>query len=113
MMACLHAGSSSSACLNAVQASSTGQTVRIVAGPDPEAPGRWHLCVEDQGTGIPEDIRSKIFLPYFTTKPDGNGIGLAMASKVVRLHGGQLSVESEPGRGSRFDVSLPGLAAAS
>ena len=70
---------------------------------------RVSLIVEDTGIGMTEDVRKKIFLPYFTTKPEGNGIGLAMASKVVRLHGGELTVESEVGRGSRFHATLPGL----
>ena len=96
---------------NAVQASHNGQTVRIRVGPVHNNPGRWRLTVEDDGVGIPPELRKKIFLPYFTTKPEGNGIGLAMASKVVRLHGGELTVESEVGRGSRFHAVLPGLVA--
>jgi signal transduction histidine kinase len=74
-------------------------------------PDRWRLTVEDEGVGIPPELRSKIFLPYFTTKPEGNGIGLSMASKVIRLHGGELTVESEVGRGSRFHAIMPGLVA--
>ena len=75
--------------------------------------GRSHarmrrLSVEDEGTGIPEVIREKIFTPYFTTKPDGNGVGLAMVSKVVKIHGGQILLDSEVGRGSRFTAVMPG-----
>ncbi|HSW44187.1 MAG TPA: HAMP domain-containing sensor histidine kinase [Phycisphaerae bacterium] len=94
---------------NAVQASQAGQTVRVRVEPVPQALGRWRLTVEDDGVGIPAELQKKIFLPYFTTKPEGNGIGLAMASKVVRLHGGDLVVESEVGRGSRFHITLSGL----
>ncbi len=93
---------------NAVQASQAGQVVQIRADLVPESPSRWRLTVEDEGVGIPPELRKKIFLPYFTTKPEGNGIGLAMASKVIRLHGGDLAVESEVGRGSRFHATLPG-----
>jgi len=96
---------------NAVQASQAGQTVHIRVAPALEAPDRWRLTVEDEGVGIPSELRSKIFLPYFTTKPEGNGIGLSIASKVVRLHGGELTVESEVGRGSRFHAIMPGLVA--
>jgi signal transduction histidine kinase len=96
---------------NAVQASQAGQTVRVRVAPAPEGPDRWRLTVEDQGVGIPPELRSKIFLPYFTTKPEGNGIGLSIASKVVRLHGGELTFESEVGRGSRFHAIMPGLVA--
>lgn len=94
---------------NAVQASEKGQSVRVTAEPLPDTHGRWRLSVEDHGVGIPRELHHKIFLPYFTTKPDGNGIGLAMANKVVRLHGGELKVQSEPGQGSRFDALMPGL----
>jgi signal transduction histidine kinase len=94
---------------NAVQASDTGQSVRVTAEPLPDKHGRLRLTVEDHGVGIPPELHHKIFLPYFTTKPDGNGIGLAMANKVVRLHGGELKVQSEPGKGSRFDALMPGL----
>jgi len=94
---------------NAVQASASHQVVRMKAERVPEEPGRWCFSVEDQGAGIPAELREKIFEPYFTTKRDGNGIGLAMVTKVVRLHGGQLSVESEVGRGSRFEAMMPGV----
>ncbi len=96
---------------NAVQASEAGQEVRVSARAAAEGRGRWRLAVADQGVGIAPELRHKVFLPYFTTKPEGNGLGLAMANKVVRLHGGQLTVESEPGRGSRFEADLPGLVA--
>jgi signal transduction histidine kinase len=96
---------------NAAQASEAGQEVRISASPLAEARGRWRLSVLDHGAGISAELKRKIFLPYFTTKPEGNGLGLAMANKVVRLHGGQLTVDSAPGRGSRFDAELPGLVA--
>ena len=95
---------------NAVQASTSGQVVRIRAESDSQGRGRWQLTVEDEGVGIPPELHRKIFVPYFTTKPEGNGIGLTMANKVVRLHGGQLTVESEVGSGSRFSAVMPGLA---
>ena len=94
---------------NAVQASRAGQTVRARAAPVAGNPGQWQLGVEDDGPGVPPEIRDKIFMPYFTTKPGGNGVGLAIASKVVKLHGGKLTVESEPGQGSRFVATMPGL----
>ncbi len=94
---------------NAVQASQPGQTVRIKVRPLAESPGRWQIDVEDDGTGIPRELVDRIFEPYFTTKPDGNGVGLAMASKVMKIHGGQLTVESQAGKGSRFAATLPGL----
>ena len=93
---------------NAVQASAAGQSVRARVAPA-DKPGQWQLSVEDDGPGVPREIRDKIFMPYFTTKPGGNGVGLAIASKVVKLHGGKLTVESEVGHGSRFVATMPGL----
>ena len=94
---------------NAVQASRESQVVRVAVDLVPETAGRWQLTVEDQGAGIPPDLQDKIFTPYFTTKPDGGGVGLATASKVVNTHGGELTLESEPDQGSRFTAVMPGL----
>jgi two-component system NtrC family sensor kinase len=67
------------------------------------------LVVEDTGHGIPAELRERIFEPFFTTKPTGRGggLGLSVCLEIVRLHGGTITVESEVGRGSRFEVRLP------
>jgi two-component system sensor histidine kinase HydH len=65
------------------------------------------VAVIDRGSGIgPQDIDA-IFNPFFTTKPQGTGLGLAIVSKIVDGHGGKITVESEPGKGSIFRVLLP------
>ena len=68
-------------------------------------------CVEinviDHGSGIAPDKIETIFNPFFTTKQDGVGLGLAIVSKIVDGHGGKMTVDSEPGKGSTFRVSLP------
>jgi len=65
------------------------------------------ITVDDNGPGVPSELRERIFYPFFTTKERGSGVGLAMAQKIVASHGGNLSVES-PGRpGARFRVRLP------
>jgi two-component system NtrC family sensor kinase len=65
--------------------------------------------VEDDGVGIPPEVVERIFDPFFTTKPvgEGSGLGLGIAYEIVRRHGGEISVSSEPGQGSRFRVQLP------
>lgn len=65
------------------------------------------ITVEDNGTGIPEDQLQKVFEPYFTTKIDGTGLGLAMTYKVVKEHGGDIRVQSELGLGTCFTITLP------
>jgi signal transduction histidine kinase len=63
--------------------------------------------VRDEGPGIPPEILSKIFDPYFTTKSRGSGLGLTIAFSAVKKHGGCISVSSLPGKGTSFSVYLP------
>ncbi|HHJ51687.1 MAG TPA: sensor histidine kinase, partial [Caldithrix abyssi] len=57
--------------------------------------------------GIPPDIREKIFNLYFTTKSTGTGVGLSIVQRIVEEHGGTITVESEPGKGTVFKLILP------
>jgi CheY-like chemotaxis protein len=70
------------------------------------------LTIADSGPGIPDDIIDQIFEPYFTTKKDGTGLGLATSHAIVIEHGGQITVSSPPGQGAIFQVSIPGVEAA-
>ena len=90
--------------VNAAQASARGGAVTVKT----RAAGRTvEISVIDRGQGIdPKDLGS-IFNPFFTTKPTGVGLGLAIVSKIVDEHGGKITVESERGRGSVFRVLLP------
>jgi signal transduction histidine kinase len=90
--------------LNAVQASPAGGAVTVKTRPAGEA---VEISVIDRGAGIEPKHLENIFNPFFTTKPDGVGLGLSIVSKIVDQHGGTMSVESEAGRGSVFRVYLP------
>jgi len=69
---------------------------------------RIEISVMDNGNGIPEEIRNKIFQPFFTTKPtgEGTGLGLSLSYDIVKAHGGELKVESLKGVGSEFIIRL-------
>ena len=72
------------------------------------APGRYlRLTIADNGPGIPAEHLPRVFDPYFTTKQQGHGIGLATVFSIVRKHRGQVSVESAPGKGATFHILLP------
>jgi signal transduction histidine kinase len=74
--------------------------------------GRVCLDVIDTGCGISEATRARLFQVFFSTKPGGNGLGLPTVRKIVEGHGGTIQCESEPGRGTRFTISLPAAPAA-
>jgi PAS domain S-box-containing protein len=65
------------------------------------------ISIQDEGVGIPAENLEKIFDPYFTTKPNCNGLGLTTAYSIIRKHDGYITVSSEPGKGSTFNVYLP------
>jgi signal transduction histidine kinase len=64
------------------------------------------ISIKDHGTGIEPEARERIFHLYYTTKPDGNGIGLAQAFRAVQLHNGQITFDSQPRRGATFHIRL-------
>ena len=65
------------------------------------------IAVKDNGKGIPETDFNKIFMPFYTTKSSGSGIGLALVQKIALVHGGSVSVNSKEGKGSTFRLFLP------
>jgi signal transduction histidine kinase len=94
--------------LNGVQAMPQGGTLSIRASKEDD---EIMVEVRDQGSGIPAEIRDKIYDLYFTTKKTGTGIGLAMTYKVMQLHHGSVDFESGDGRGTSFRLRLPLLGA--
>ena len=90
--------------LNGAQAMAEGGKLKVRLAED----GRMALLsIHDQGGGIPDDVRDKIFDLYFTTKKDGSGIGLAMTYRIVELHNGSIEVESDATRGTTFTLRFP------
>ena len=103
--------------LNAIQAMPDGGIIRISAQNLslretnkvlPLPPGKYVLLsIADQGKGIPEKYRARIFEPYFTTKESGTGLGLATSQSIIRKHGGYLTFDSRLNAGTTFCVYLP------
>jgi signal transduction histidine kinase len=95
--------------LNGAQAMSQGGELHVTVREE----GRMAAIeISDSGSGIPPDIRAKIFDLYFTTRKDGSGIGLAMTYRIIQLHNGSIEVQSEQNIGSTFTLKLPLLASA-
>src|SRR5690606_5368781 len=74
-----------------------------------EENGMFVISIQDDGAGIPENVRPKIFDPFFTTKPigQGTGLGLAISYGIIKDHKGVIEVTSEEGRGSNFSIKIP------
>jgi signal transduction histidine kinase len=90
--------------LNAAQASAESGAITVKTR---AVDGTAEVAVIDRGPGVDPKIMEQIFNPFFTTKPDGVGLGLAIVSKIVDEHGGRITVESEPAKGTVFRVYLP------
>lgn len=92
--------------INAIQAMPDGGDIFIDVY---EKDGFTNLSIKDTGRGIEQEIVDRIFDPFFTTKENGTGLGLAITAKIVQAHEGLIRVESYPGRGSEFVISIPSL----
>jgi two-component system sensor histidine kinase HydH len=91
-------------CLNAIAAMGPGGVLRIAL----EKRGdHVRILFADTGIGIPREDLPRVFDPYFTTRSSGTGLGLAIVRKIVEAHGGEVRLESEPGRGTKAVVTLP------
>jgi signal transduction histidine kinase len=90
--------------INAVQASTNGEVVSLRAIP---YDGGVAIEVADRGAGIPQETRSQILNPFFTTKKEGTGLGLPIVNKIVEAHAGRLELVDNPDRGVTFRIVLP------
>ena len=73
-----------------------------------EATEQWcRIAIADDGPGIPPDIRDRIFMPFFTTKKRGTGLGLPTSKRFIDAHGGRITVECPPSGGTTMIVHLP------
>ena len=97
--------------LNARDAMPGGGRLRVGVTWAPNQPGSIRLEVADTGCGMTGDVLAKIAQPFFTTKSHGTGLGLSVSYTIIREHGGTVDVASEPGRGTMFGITLPGLPA--
>ncbi len=90
---------------NSVQAMPDGGKLTIST--EVNSQGKAVVTVEDTGVGIPEKIKPQIFTPLFTTKPRGQGFGLAVCKRVIEAHGGSINFESQEGKGAKFTIQFP------
>lgn len=91
--------------LNGLQAMEGNGTLRLTTELEPG--GLCSITVSDTGSGIPVTDQERLFTPFYTTKPEGTGLGLAVSWGIVHNHGGTITVQSAPGAGARFTVTLP------
>ena len=90
---------------NALEAGEGIDDLRVVIRAE-ELSGKIKMEVTDNGAGISPDVLDNIFVPFYTTKKDGSGIGLSLSRQILRKHGGNLEVISEEGKGTTFIIAL-------
>jgi signal transduction histidine kinase len=90
-------------CLNAIQAMAGGGTLAIASR---AGDGNVVVEIEDSGPGIPAELRAQVFKPFFTTKREGNGLGLAISARILAEHGGHIGYRCPPAGGTIFTVTL-------
>jgi len=99
----------SNLCRNAFEACDQASVVPriVIEGQSDPTHGVIRISVSDNGPGVAESVASRVFRPFFTTKPHGTGLGLALVQKIIVTHNGRVSFSNEPGSGARFVVTLP------
>ena len=95
--------------INAIEASPLGDTVRITSARSTVEPGMIEISISDHGPGVDEEMKQKMFTPFYGTKKSGTGVGLNLTQRIVLGHQGHILVESAPGEGLTMIVRLPFL----
>jgi len=90
--------------INAFQAIQDGGRIDVTVR---EVSDRYHVEIEDSGSGIRSENLNKIFNPFFTTKEKGSGLGLSIVQKIIEAHQGSVTIESTEGKGTKVEISLP------
>ncbi len=98
--------------LNAIQAMEQGGKLKVATVLKHPVPGTNRgsfakISFQDTGKGIPEDVKGKVFEPFYSTKEGGIGLGLSIAQRIVEEHGGEIGLESSPGKGTVFYLTIP------
>jgi len=98
--------------VNAMEAMPGGGAIQVAVAPSSSGGTEWvEIRISDQGPGVDEKHLSRLFDPYFTTKPSGNGLGLAIAHRITTDHDGEIGIENRPGGGALAWVRLPAVPA--
>jgi len=92
---------------NAAKANPDGGIIKISLSTETRSTAGWKISVQDQGAGIPESMKEKIFTPFFTTHDEGTGLGLPVVQHVAILHEGDISVSNLDEGGALFALWLP------
>jgi signal transduction histidine kinase len=98
--------------LNALEAMKPNGILTVTTADEPGGLAGDHapalrVSIRDTGGGISPEHQAKLFEPFFTTKPEGTGLGLAITQRIIQEHGGRVTVESPPGQGTTFHITLP------
>ena len=92
--------------LNALDATKATENPVIEVTATQNTKGRMQIQVADNGSGIPEEIRESIFIPFFSTKKTGSGIGLSLSKQIMTLHKGKIQLQSDPENGTVFTLQF-------
>ena len=104
----------SNLCRNAFEACDQARIAPriVIEGQRDAVHGVLRISVSDNGPGVPDNVVDRVFRPFFTTKAQGTGLGLALVQKIIVTHNGRVTVINDDGGGARFIVTLPASAAA-